>query len=315
MFNEENISCLTNREYNSLLGLYGYNFMAEYINKSKPDNTLKERILGLERNLKKLDQCRKFIAFQKMLLIEDNNIRTKYIACHDKLYNDLIEFFSKVNKIKIINIIGEDKFIDIFLSAILIDLQNTRDEELPEYLTCLSKNTLKLVIDEFVYSNFIGNPSVKTKIYKLYKKLYENDYKERIETSESIPIDLSTGLLNDKHNQQEMIVIGVDDVENLMGYVDNKKFSNLINEVIPNTKYFIHTSDRDTIYGRCIERLIKNFIYIPDKNDYIEEEYDNIFFEKYELMTIPLYIVPHKNESYIVYHNIYQQLMDKKYSA
>lgn len=315
MFSEETIGDLTDKEYNSLLGIYGYDFVVKYINKSNlNDKKLKERILSLESNFKKLDKCIKFIGLQKTLLVKNNNIRSHYMKRCDKLYSDMISFFENVNKEKIIKTIGEKKFMDIFLSAILIDLGNTNGSELPKYFDMLSKQRINIIINSFVFSNFIGDYSVKSNVYKLYKKLGEGDYKERLENSDSEYVSLETGHVtkDTESKTQKMSVIKMKDIDDLLKYITDDKFKSLVDNTIPNIRFF-DLIDGDKIIKKCVIKMIKNFIYKVPKNN--NDMYENIFFEKYGLLTVPLYIIKSNKEDKIVYDNIYHKLMDTKYSA
>jgi len=279
---------LTDKEYRNLYGMYGFDFIADYINKCQNEKEVGRRINSLKRNFEKLKECNRYLSFQKMLLVENGDVKSHYKKSCSRIHNELVGLFDKLDKEKIIKIIGDEKFVDIFLHAIIIDMRSFKGDSLPEYFGMLNDESSKKIIYEFIYSNFIGNKKIKSTLYGLYKRLFENKYKPE---------------LNSERIGGGMLPLGNDDFGKILKNLDEGNFKNFIDEIIPTIKYYELIDDKDKLIEKLIIKMLKNFIHVQGVDK-----------EKYNLLTSPLFMIETNDKNIdIIYQNLYEELMESKY--
>lgn len=279
---------LTDKEYRNLYGMYGFDFIADYINKCQNEKEVGRRVHSLKRNFEKLKECNRYLSFQKMLLVDNGDVKSHYKKSCSRIHNELVGLFDKLDKEKIIKIIGDKKFLDIFLHAIIIDMRSFKGDSLPEYFKMLDDKISKKIIYEFIYSNFIGNKKIKSTLYGLYKKLFENKYKPELDSER-----IGGG----------MLPLGKGGFNKILESLDGDNFKDFINEIIPTIKYYGLVVNKDELIEKLIIKMLRNFIHI-----------EGVDKEKYNLLTSPLFVIETSDKNIdIVYQNLYEKLMESKY--
>lgn len=286
---------LTDKEYRNLCGMYGFGFIAEYLNKCQSVKEIERRVLSLKNNFEKLKECNRYLSFQKMLYVSDGGVKSQYKKSCSRIHNELMDLYDDLNKEDIIDVVGGRKFTDIFIYAMLIDMRSFEGDRLPSYFFMFDEDLSREILYEFIYSNFIGNKTIRSTIYGLYKKLFKKEYKKK-----------------EEHIEGELIPLKKEELNSILNILDEENFKNFIDEIIPSIRYYDLIEDKDNLIKNLMIRLIKNFVYITtDEKESPSQK--GILMGEYNLTT-PLFVIKTDEiESNIVYQNLYEDLMENKY--
>jgi hypothetical protein len=159
---------LNDEEFMIRLGRDGYSFLVKYLNYAEVNDTYRRRVENIGRDF--YFTMGEYSGDLNRELEEALNKRKSH------KFNDFknqLQHFSELDKVRLINVIGREDFLDYFYKFIIIELlrfiENGIDDIFPEYFEML-----------------MDDPKTAIDLYKLANEIVLDDYEFRTMIEESI---------------------------------------------------------------------------------------------------------------------------------
>lgn len=158
----QNMDMLSDQQFRGLLEEYGYYFLQKYVNHGEINKKYEKRIKDVD------------ISF-------DSNLLTNYCKPNTREIFESLMFFKHIDKIKLINVLGEMTFVYKFNSYICLDIMYAQKYDgqfyLPKYFNCLEDSEILMSsLHNIIITDSIFLDQVQDITSNIWGYLYEQTY-------------------------------------------------------------------------------------------------------------------------------------------